>query len=97
MPNCNRCTKPFDWGFDGERWVPLEPVATHDDLDRTFVDENGVARADHRDRHPEGGGSGVNVKRLPVKIPAAVAAENQPSTINRVAEKRGRRSRRTAS
>ena len=90
MPNCNRCIAPFDWGRDENgSWIPLEPVESHADLDRTYVDENGVARADHRDRH-EKGGSGVNVKRLPVKIPAATATEHEAAT-NKVAKRRVRK------
>lgn len=47
----------------------LEPVERHDDLPRTFLDENDILRADHRDRHEEGA-SGVRVTRLNKKIPA---------------------------
>lgn len=90
MPACNRCTKQFDWGRDENgAWVPLEPVETHGDLDRTYVDENGVARADHRDRH-EKNGSGVNVQRLTTKIPAGIAAENE-AEVAKVAKRRTRK------
>jgi hypothetical protein len=83
MPACNTCGEPFEWGWDGERWLPLEPIATHEGLDRTFVDENEVLRADHRDRHQEGM-SGVNVTRLQKKVPAETADEKERP-------KRGRR------
>jgi hypothetical protein len=61
------CGHQIEWGFDSVtgRWIPLEPIATHDDLPRTFVDENGVLRADHRDRHRPGS---VNVTRLEKKV-----------------------------
>lgn len=70
MNCCKTCGLHFDWGWDSvtERWVPLEPVATHDDLQKSFVDETGLLRADHRDRHA--GISGVNVMRLGKKVPA---------------------------
>jgi hypothetical protein len=83
MPACNTCGEPFEWGWDGERWLPLEPIATHEGLDRTFVDENEVLRADHRDKHQEGM-SGVNVTRLQKKVPAETADEKERP-------KRGRR------
>jgi hypothetical protein len=78
MPICHSCGEPFDWGWDAQaqRWLPLEPIATHEGLDRTFVDENEVLRADHRDRHQEGQ-SGVNVTRLQKKVPAETADEKE--------------------
>ena len=76
MPICNTCGEPFEWGWDGERWLPLEPIATHEGLDRTFVDENEVLRADHRDKHQEGM-SGVNITRLQKKVPAETADEKE--------------------
>jgi hypothetical protein len=69
MPYCNGCGGVFEWGFHDGKWVLLEPAATHDDLDRTYVDENGVLRADHRDRHPRG--ETVNVERLSNKVKVA--------------------------
>lgn len=66
MPNCRSCGMPFDWGYCDDKWVLLEPTDSHDDLPRTFVDENGELRADHRDRHP--GGPTVNVTRLDRKV-----------------------------
>lgn len=65
MPFCRSCGLPFQWGFCDGRWVLLEPVETHEDLDRTYVDERGELRADHRDRCS---GSTVNVKRLERKV-----------------------------
>jgi len=76
MPACHTCGEPFEWGWDGERWMPLEPIATHEGLDRTFVDENEVLRADHRDKHQEGM-SGVNITRLAKKVPAETADEKE--------------------
>lgn len=73
----------MDWGnFDG-RWVPLEPIDRHADLDRTYVDENGELRADHRDRHP--GGRSVNVQRLDRKV-RAIDAEREAPIHRQVAE-----------
>lgn len=67
MALCKGCGATFQWGFCDGKWVPLEPVVSHDDLSRTYVDENGVLRADHRDRHgPDQ--SSVNVTRLDRKV-----------------------------
>jgi hypothetical protein len=70
MSNCKNCGYPLDWGFDPDtgRWIPLEPIDTHDDLPRRFQDENGVLRADHRARHNSG--ATVNVTRLAREVPA---------------------------
>src|SRR5215469_8393006 len=75
MPFCRDCGMPFEWGWDaeGDRWVLLEPIATDADLSKSFVDENGVNRADHRDRC--GGGITVSVTRLRKKIPPEVVIE----------------------
>lgn len=79
MAACRTCGSQFQWGRVDGTWVPLEPVETHDDMDRTYVDENGVLRADHRDRHP--GGASVNATRLDVKIPANSAREAQEAEL----------------
>jgi hypothetical protein len=89
MAFCRHCGKEVDWGFDPvhNRWVPLEPVATHDDLPRTFLDENGVLRADHRDRDKQNS-SGVNVTRLDKKIPAELAKEHQGAIVRAARRKK---------
>ena len=69
MAICRGCGDEIQWGFCDGRWVPLEPVKSHDDLDRTYVDENGELRADHRDRHD--GQASVNVVRLDSKVKVA--------------------------
>jgi hypothetical protein len=76
MATCRGCGDTFDWGFCDGRWVPLEPVETHDDLDRTYVDEDGELRADHRDRHS--GGRSVNVARLDRKVRAEEVETEAP-------------------
>lgn len=87
---CNRCGETVEWGWDktASRWVPLEPITTHDDLQRTFVDENNVLRADHRDRHKKGD-SGVNVTRLEKKVPAAIAKEHGGTIVRAQRKKPG--------
>jgi hypothetical protein len=82
MPACKTCGREFEWGYnqDTGKWVLLEPVATHDDLPRTFLDEDGTLRADHRDRH-EKGSSGVNVTRLTKKIPVEMAREHSGAIV----------------
>lgn len=74
MALCKGCGREFQWGFCDGKWVPLEPIALHEGLDRQYVDENGVLRADHRDRHV--GGSSVNVQRLDRAVKAADASDN---------------------
>lgn len=92
MPDCYTCGGPFDWGYDNHttRWVQLEPLASHDDLDRTFQDENGALRADHRERHES---SSVNVQRLAKKVPTlqAQATEAQAQKQQEAARRRERR------
>lgn len=88
MSFCKNCGHEIDWGFMDGKWVPLEPVASHAEMDRRYVDENGVLRADHRDRHEEGTTT-VNVERLIKKVPAAVAeGANLPDPVK---ERRRRR------
>lgn len=79
MAQCKGCGSPMDWGYDSvtQRWIPLESIETHDDLEKSFVDENGILRADHRDRHE--GRSGVNVIRLDKKVPAEVLEKEATS------------------
>lgn len=86
---CKRCGLPIEWGFDErtQKWVPLEPEESHGDMQRTFVDENGVLRADHRDRH---GNGSVMVTRLDRKVPAAMA-KNHPDEIASSTRRRRRR------
>lgn len=71
MAICKGCGDPIEWGYDHVtgRWIPLEPEATDSKLDKAFVDENGVLRADHRERCLGGPGGAVNVTRLSKKVP----------------------------
>lgn len=78
MAFCKTCGAEMDWGHVGDRWIPLEPIELHGDLDRRYRDENGVLRADHRDRHEGFSGVPVELERLPKKIPAARAAAMDP-------------------
>jgi hypothetical protein len=88
---CRECGSAIDWGFDPDtqRWVPLEPVETHADLPRSFVDEDGLLRADHRERH---GGGATTVTRLRKKVPAEMA-EAHGESIAAVVERPARRDR----
>lgn len=65
---CKGCGQPIQWGFCDGRWVPLEPMETHGELDRRYVDEDGEFRADHRDGCNAGGEGSVNVTRLAKRI-----------------------------
>jgi hypothetical protein len=64
VARCRVCGEVISWGFDGVsgRYIPLEPRETDTDLEKTFVDEDGELRADHRDRHEDG--TVINVERL---------------------------------
>lgn len=92
MSNCNTCGSPISWGYDAStgRWIPLEPVATHDDLDRTHVDENGELRAEHRQRHD---GPSVNVQRLRRKISPLEAQAQQAEQKKKARNERARQRR----
>ena len=51
MAKCKTCGSEIQFGFVDGAWIPFEPIDTHDDMDRGYLDENGILRADHRDRH----------------------------------------------
>lgn len=76
MSACNRCGGEIEWGYMDGRYVPLEPIDLHADLDRRYKDENGILRADHRDRH---GNRAVDIRPLGKKVKAANAERQQPS------------------
>jgi hypothetical protein len=75
MAICKGCGGQFDWGKQDDKWVLLEPVASHAGMDRVYVDENGELRADHRDRHP--GGKTLNVASLDRRVKAEDAPEEE--------------------
>jgi hypothetical protein len=83
MAQCNQCGAIVQWAWIGDSWAPLEPITTHDDLDRTYMDENGVLRADHRDRHEQHYTS-VNAVRLRKKVPGQKLAN--PAEEQRITE-----------
>lgn len=64
MAMCKFCGKPFAWGISDGKYVPLVPIADHDDMVRSFQDENGVLRAEHRQICVIAGGPTVRVARL---------------------------------
>jgi hypothetical protein len=51
----------------------LEPESSDGDLAKSFIDENGHERADHKDRH-SGGKPALNVQRLEKKKAPKVTA-----------------------
>jgi hypothetical protein len=71
MPMCKFCGKAFQWGRSDDGWIPLEPIESHDGLDRSFQDENGILRADHRVNCTRRGGPAVRVARLAKNVPAS--------------------------
>lgn len=68
MAMCKFCGQPFQWGRSDDGWVPLQPVESHEGMDRHFQDENGVLRADHRLGCTNRGGPAVRVVRLAKSI-----------------------------
>lgn len=74
MSQCKTCGEPIDWCTQDGKWIPLEPIASHGDLDRSFVDEDGILRADHRDRHRR---PAVVITRLDKKVKAKDAEHEQ--------------------
>lgn len=85
MSRCKQCGGEFDWALDDGKWVLLEPIGMDADLAKTFLDENEVLRADHRERH---GGGTINVTRLYKKVPAEEVPESDEV---KAPKKRGRR------
>ena len=73
MAFCRTCGQSFQWGFCDGNWVLLEPVETDADLEKSFVDEDGNPRADHRDRHSQY--PAINVTRLARRLPAEIETE----------------------
>jgi hypothetical protein len=72
MAMCKFCGKPFQWGKTEEGWVPLEPIESHEGMDRQFQDENGILRADHRSGSCiNRGGPAIRAVRLARAIPAS--------------------------
>ena len=76
----------FQWGRCDDEWVLLEPVETHDDLDKSYTDEDGHPRADHRDRHDHM--PAVNVTRLKRRIRADVEVAEDEVVISTGAGRR---------
>jgi hypothetical protein len=71
MAMCKFCGKPFQWGRADDGWVPLEPIESHDGMDRTHQDSDGVLRADHRKACTQRGGPPISVVKLARAVPAA--------------------------
>lgn len=78
MPVCQGCGGNFQWALVDDRWVLLEPIATHNDLDRKYVDEDGILRADHRDRHDDPALRSVVASRLAKRVHPDEVAEEEP-------------------
>lgn len=68
MSICKYCAKPFSWGNSDGKWVPLVPVGEDADLVRSYQDENGALRAEHRLVCANRGGPSVRVSRLAVGV-----------------------------
>lgn len=64
MPLCKYCQAPFTWGKTGDGWVPLIPIGEEGDVPRTYQDENGELRANHRAICVVPGGPAVTVVKL---------------------------------
>lgn len=77
MPYYNTCGQAFQWGYCDNQWVLLEPIGSHDDLDKSYMDADGTPRADHRDRH-DALGPAITVTRLQRRIKAEVEIADDP-------------------
>lgn len=100
MPVCKFCQKPFSWGLAEGKWVPLVPVGEEGTLDRSYQDENGVLRAEHRALCVAQGGPTVRVARLAKAVPAKevlprpAVNETVGQTIDRIrAKKRAKKAK----
>jgi hypothetical protein len=68
MSICKFCAKPFSWGNSDGKWVPLVPLGEDAELVRSYQDENGALRAEHRLVCVSRGGPTVRVSRLAVGV-----------------------------
>lgn len=97
MALCKFCGVPFQWGSSDGKWVPLVPLGDEGDLPRTYQDENGKLRSEHRSICV-GFGPAVRVARLARPIEAGdVLAQTffvDQSTGEILNQRRSRRKRR---
>ena len=77
MARCKTCGNEIQFAWVDGQWIPFEPIETHGDLDRSYLDENNVLRADHRDRHSNH--PSLTAIRLQQKVPAKEAKTQDPS------------------
>ena len=74
MALCKNCGEKIDWAICDDRWVPLEPIDKPlSDVEYAYVDDDGVVRADHRDRCSRV----VRVTRLKHKMKAQEGGTNE--------------------
>jgi len=92
MALCKKCGITFVWGYNEEtnRWVPLVPVEEQKDKERSYVDEDGTLRADHRETCINDSGRVVKVTRLAKHIPAAMAEEHNSEIVAAVTKTKSR-------
>jgi hypothetical protein len=96
MPVCKFCQKPFAWGMSDGKWLPLLPVGEEGDFDRTYQDENGLLRVEHRVICQNQGGPSVRVVKLAKSVAAkeilpAAANETVGQTIDRIRARKKRK------
>lgn len=48
MAICKYCNLSFDWAHSNGKFVLLVPIGEDTELERAFIDADGVYRADHR-------------------------------------------------
>lgn len=71
MPFCKYCNAEFDWGWFGNRFVPLIPVNLEGNHARTYVDENGVLRSAHNlvcTERGNGSGGAIQLTKLATPV-----------------------------
>ena len=91
MALCKYCNMVFQWGQFGEKWVPLVPTSEHDDLDRTYQDEEGQLRAPHSAVCINKAGPAVQITKLSVPVQASdvlPTPKREPFTIKRKRKKK---------
>lgn len=65
MPVCKFCGEFFDWGNDGDRWVPLIPSGGEiAGMEVRYTDSDGTLRAPHAQICTRPGSDTVRIKRL---------------------------------
>lgn len=80
MAICRYCQQPFSWGQYDDRWVPLVPVGEEAQLERGYVDQDGLLRAGHHLVCVAHGPSAVRITKLATPMQARDVLPTQSAT-----------------